>query len=72
MTKDREKRKEWEKTNRVYIGVNLMRSTDGDIIEYIDQRVSEGETKLGTIKRCIRSTMDAEGFTPEGVGKNDC
>lgn len=70
MTRDYKKQNEWKRKNTVYIGIGLAKSTDSDIIEYIDQKVSEGETKQGVIKRSLRSTMDAEGFTPEGVGES--
>ena len=60
MTRDANKRKEWEKRNRYYIGANLMRSTDADIISYVEKKEAEGESKLGLVKRCIRTTMAIE------------
>lgn len=62
MTRDQKKRREWDSLNTVLIGVRLMRTTDADIISYIENKVSEGETKQGVIKRSLRSTMEAEGY----------
>ena len=57
MTKDPKRRKEWESENRVYVGMFLMKSTDADIITYLDGCKSKGESRQGTIKRCIRSAI---------------
>ena len=65
MTRDQKKRREWDSLNTVLIGVRLMRTTDADIIGYIENKVSEGETKQGVIKRSLRSTMEQEGYKRE-------
>ena len=60
MGRDKENRKQWDKENTEFIGIRLMKSTDADIIEYIDKKTEEGETKQGVVKRCIRYAMQAE------------
>ena len=68
MTRDYKKQYEWRKSKTVFIGLNLNNSTDSDIISYIEDRVSNGETKQGVIKRSLRSTMEAEGFKENEEG----
>ena len=63
MTRDFKKQAEWKKENNVYIGIGLSKKHDADIIEYIDKKTEEGETKQGVIKRSLRYTMEAEGFS---------
>ena len=58
MTKDPIKRREWEKENRVFIGLNLMKSTDADIIDYIDEETQSGKTKQGVIKDSLRASIE--------------
>lgn len=68
MTRDYRKQAEWRKQNTIAISVNLNSNTDSDIISYIEDRVSNGETKQGVIKRSLRSTMEAEGFKENEEG----
>ena len=63
MTRDFKKQAEWRKSNTVFIGLNLNNRTDSDIIEYIDKKVAEGETKQGVIKRSLKQTMKDEGYS---------
>lgn len=65
MTRDMQKRAEWDKENTMMLSVRLMKSTDADIIGYIENRVEAGETRQGIIKRSLRSTMKEEGYQPE-------
>ena len=69
MGRDKENRKQWDKENTEFIGIRLMKSTDADIIEYIDKKTEEGETKQGVIKRSLRYTMEAEGFSMSDGGE---
>ena len=62
VTRDYRKQAEWRKKNTAYIAVTLNNNTDADIISYIEEKVSKGETKQGVIKRSLRSTMEAEGY----------
>ena len=62
MTRDYKKQAAWRKNNTIAISVNLNSKTDADIIGYIEEKVSAGETKQGVIKRSLRSTMQAEGY----------
>ena len=68
MTRDKIKRAVWDRNNTVLIGVRLMRSTDADILEYIEDRIAAGETKQGIIKRSLRSTMQQEGYQDQKDG----
>ena len=65
MTRDYKKQAEWKRENNIYIGIGLSKKLDADIIRYIEDKVSEGETKQGIIKRSLRSTMKEEGYKPE-------
>ena len=65
MTRDQKKRAEWDRKNTVLIGVRLMRSSDADIIEYIDSKSEKGESKQGVVKRCIRRAMELEKESKE-------
>ena len=70
MTRDFKKQYEWKKDKTVFIGLNLNKATDSDIIGYIDKKQEEGETKQGIIKRSLRKTMEDEGFSP-GIAPED-
>ena len=63
MTRDYKKQMEWKRKNQVFIGLSLSRSTDSDIIGYMDRKIAEGETKQGIIKRSLRNTMRDEGYS---------
>ena len=68
MTRDDKKQYEWRKKKTVFLSANLNSNTDADIIEYIEDKASQGETKQGIIKRCIRTTMQGEGYTQSSGG----
>ena len=71
MTRDYKKQSQWKRENNVYIGLGLSKKTDADIIEYIEDKTAEGETKQGVIKRSLRSTMEAEGYKPDKGGEDE-
>ena len=48
-----EKRKAWEKENTVVISIKLQRSTDADILRYLD-----GKSKQTIIKLALREYME--------------
>jgi hypothetical protein len=50
--------REWEKKNKVFIGANLMRSTDGDIIDWIEKQTN----RQGAIKEALRYYLDHTGY----------
>ena len=70
MTKDAKRRREWEKENRVFIGLNLMKNTDEDILDYIEQKQKEGFTKQGIIKRSLRASeyLESAGYYISSMG----
>ena len=49
-----EARKQWDKDNTVFIGIKLQRSTDADIIAFLD-----GKTKQTIIKEALREYIAA-------------
>ena len=71
MTRDMKNRAAWDKEHTMLVSVRLMKSTDADIVDYIEDKASQGETKQGIIKRCIRTTMQGEGYTRTSGGDED-
>jgi hypothetical protein len=49
-----EARKEWEKKNKLFYGINLQRRTDSDIIAYLDTVKEDGGSIQGAFKDAIR------------------
>jgi hypothetical protein len=50
-----EARKEWEKKNKVMYGMNLLKSKDGDIIEYLESvKADKTQTVQSAMKEAIR------------------
>jgi len=56
-----ETRKQWEKENKVFYGINLLKSTDIDIITYLDTVKQNGGSVQGTFKEAIRSYIASSG-----------
>ena len=48
-----EDRKKWDKENKVFYCINLIRSTDSDIIDYLNT-AKENSSIQGAIKEAIR------------------
>lgn len=55
-----EKRKAWEKENTVVISIKLQRSTDADILAYLD-----GKQKQTEIKKALRYWISAQAEKTE-------
>lgn len=51
-------RKEWTKKNTVHLGIKLQRSTDADILSYL-----EGKSTQAEIKRGLRLLIEKEKET---------
>jgi hypothetical protein len=50
-----EARKKWFKENKIFYGMNLLKSKDGDIIEYLESvKADKTQTVQGAIKEAIR------------------
>ena len=62
MARDRKKEYEWNKENKVFIGLSLMRSTDSDIIGYLDKEVAAGKSRQGVIKEALREKISRESY----------
>lgn len=56
-----EARKQWEKENKMFYGINLQRSTDSDIISYLDTVKQNGGSIQGAFKEAIRYYLAASG-----------
>lgn len=48
-----EKKRKWQKENTVFIGVKLQKSTDADILKFL-----EGKQNQTTIKLALREYME--------------
>ena len=55
-----EAKRKWQKENTVFIGVKLQKSTDKEIIEFLQGRE---ESYNGTIKQALRLLMAQEAET---------
>lgn len=53
MMPESEAKKKWQKENTEFIGVKLQKSTDADIIEYLD-----GKVKNAVIKAALREYIE--------------
>lgn len=50
-----EAKRQWQKENTVFIGLKLQKSTDADIIAFLDGKVKQAE-----IKKALRLLMETE------------
>ena len=55
-----EAKRKWQKENTVFIGVKLQKSTDKDIIEYIDKQkeADKAFSVAGMFKLALREYME--------------
>ena len=53
--KKNERQYQWDKQNTVFVGVKLQKTTDSDIIEYL-----EDKPKQTTIKKALRLLIKSE------------
>ena len=60
--KQRDYKKEYEndKKNKYFVGLNFSRSTDADIISYLDKKVEEGKSRLGIVKEALREKISRD------------
>lgn len=58
--RDKKNEKAWRKANKISFTVNLMKSTDKDIIDYLDREVAAGKSRQGVIKEAIREKISRE------------
>ena len=52
--RDKELNRKWIKENKSFYGISLMKSSDMDIITYLDTVKENGGSIQGTIKEAIR------------------
>ena len=55
---DSEAKRKWIKENTIIFSIKLMKKTEADIIEFLDQQMSNGIAKGTTIKTALREYMD--------------
>lgn len=55
-----EARKIWEMEKKERITLNLQKTTDKDIIDFLDTKVAQGATKNGLIKDGLRLLIEKE------------
>lgn len=68
MTRDFKKQYQWMKENKVFVSLGLMKSTDSDIIQFLEDRKKQGQARNALIKKALRDMMKAEGYRQEGEG----
>ncbi len=56
-----EAERKWDKENKVFYGMYLMKSNDMDIISYLDTVKQNGGSVQGAIKEAIRSYLASSG-----------
>jgi hypothetical protein len=56
-----EARKQWDKENKVFYGINLTRNTDSDLITYLDTVKQNGGSVQGTFKEALRFYLASSG-----------
>lgn len=58
--KESDAKKKWQKENTVLVGIKLQKSTDKDILDYLEQREKSGLSKSGAFKEALRLMMQQE------------
>lgn len=58
--KESDAKKKWQKENTVLVGIKLQKSTDKDILDYLEQREKNGLSKSGAFKEALRLMMQQE------------
>jgi len=59
--RDKELNRKWVKENKAFYGISLMKSSDVDIITYLDTVKQNGGSIQGAIKEAIRFYLAASG-----------
>ncbi len=54
---DSEAKKKWMAENSIVFSVKFMRTTEADMIEYMEKRMKEGVAKGTLIKKALREYM---------------
>lgn len=62
MTRDYKKQYLWNKENKITFSVVFSKSTDADIVEYLDDKQKQRISRNALIKKALRNQMLAEGY----------
>ena len=60
--RDKDNDRAWRKANTLLVGVNLLRSTDKDIIDYLEHETAKGKSKQGIFKQALREKISRETY----------
>lgn len=62
MTRDYKKQYLWNKENKITFSVVLSRSTDADIVDFLEDKQKQRISRNALIKKALRDQMLAEGY----------
>lgn len=71
MTRDFKKQYLWNKENKLTFSVVFSRSTDADIIGYLEDKQKQRISRNALIKKALREQMRAEGYKVKVEGLED-
>ena len=55
---DSQAKRDWMKANSVNVVVKIMRRTEADLLEFLDQEAAKGQTKASVVKKALRYYRD--------------
>lgn len=55
-----EKQKEYDKEKKIIFSVGLMKDSDKDIIDYLDNETKKGNSRNSIVKQALREKMKKE------------
>ena len=55
-----EKQKEYDKEKKIIFSVGLMKDSDKDIIDYLDNETKKGNSRNSIVKQALREKMEKE------------
>ena len=50
----------WERENKIIFSVGLMKTTDRDIIDYLDNETKKGNSRNSIVKQALREKIEKE------------
>lgn len=62
MTRDYKKQYLWNKENKLTFSVVFSKTTDADIVSYIDDKQKQRISRNALIKKALRNQMAVEGY----------
>ena len=58
--RDKINEKRWRKENTTAVTINLLKTTDADIISFLDKEIAKGKSKQGVFKEALREKIERE------------